>query len=158
MDYQSHYYTFMPALATLYAVALVGRSLRVAWSDALLNQDKDRAKFVKSLGDFHSTSAGMKAWVGWWGAEALEAVRRCMGGHGYSAYSAIPGLIADYAVMTQGGGDNCVLAQQVIFSTFHASGFLMPLHIDIEIPSQCFAKSNEWEANKRISAISCRCT
>lgn len=35
-----------------------------------------------------------------------------MGGHGYSAYNAIGGLIADFGVITTGGGDNGVLFQQ----------------------------------------------
>jgi acyl-CoA oxidase len=35
-----------------------------------------------------------------------------MGGHAYSAYNAIPSIIADWGVMTTGGGDNVVLAQQ----------------------------------------------
>lgn len=35
-----------------------------------------------------------------------------MGGHAYSSYSGIPSLIGDYGVLTTGGGDNYVLAQQ----------------------------------------------
>jgi len=35
-----------------------------------------------------------------------------LGGHAYSSYNAIAGLIGDFAVVTTGGGDNYVLAQQ----------------------------------------------
>ena len=54
----------------------------------------------------------MKAFVTWWGTEALESCRRCLGGHGFHSFSAIPSLIADFGVYTTGGGDNIVLAQQ----------------------------------------------
>jgi len=39
-------------------------------------------------------------------------MRRSLGGHAYSAYNAIGGMIGDFAVITAGGGDNTVLAQQ----------------------------------------------
>lgn len=35
-----------------------------------------------------------------------------LGGHGYSAYNAVAGHLADYGVITTGGGDNTILAQQ----------------------------------------------
>jgi len=54
----------------------------------------------------------LKAFCTWWGTEALEACRRTLGGHGFSSYSSLPRLIGDFAVMTTGGGDNIVLAQQ----------------------------------------------
>jgi acyl-CoA oxidase len=39
-------------------------------------------------------------------------VPSALGGHAYSAYNAISGLIGDFAVVTTGGGDNTILAQQ----------------------------------------------
>lgn len=36
-----------------------------------------------------------------------------MGGHAYSAYNALGSIITNYWVLTTGGGDNVVLAQQV---------------------------------------------
>lgn len=39
-----------------------------------------------------------------WGADALETIRRSVGGHAYSAYNAIASHIADFAVVTTGGG------------------------------------------------------
>jgi len=35
-----------------------------------------------------------------------------MGGHAYSAYNALGTIITNYWVLTTGGGDNVVLAQQ----------------------------------------------
>ena len=68
--------------------------------------------FLSQLADIHCISAGMKAGVGWWGSEMLERCRRACGGHAFSAYNAIAGIIGDWGVMTTGGGDNIVLAQQ----------------------------------------------
>jgi acyl-CoA oxidase len=69
-------------------------------------------EFLDKLADVHALSAGMKAAIGWWGSEMLERCRRACGGHAFSAYNAIPGLIGDWGVITTGGGDNIVLAQQ----------------------------------------------
>lgn len=44
---------------------------------------------------------------------ALEQARQCLGGHGYSAYSALPSYLQDYAVMCSWEGDNTVMAQQL---------------------------------------------
>jgi hypothetical protein len=86
----------------------------------------------------HATACAGKAFETWYGADTLEACRRSMGGtayrfvffffdsfmnrdmclkllfcsHTHSQYSGIPSLIEDYGVLTTGGGDNIVLAQQ----------------------------------------------
>lgn len=44
--------------------------------------------------------------------ETLWLLPIALGGHAYSAYNAIAGLIADFGVVTTGGGDNYVLTQQ----------------------------------------------
>jgi len=46
------------------------------------------------------------------GLAAKYAFAPGLGGHAYSAYNAVAGLIGDYSVVTTGGGDNYVLAQQ----------------------------------------------
>ncbi|KAL6048645.1 fatty-acyl coenzyme A oxidase [Balamuthia mandrillaris] len=114
LDYQSHQYQLVPIVATGYALHFVSRSLLAAWNDQLEHQNEParREGFLKSLSDYHGISAGLKAALGWWTADGLETVRRTMGGHGYSAYNAIAGQIADFGVITTGGGDNIVLAQQ----------------------------------------------
>jgi acyl-CoA oxidase len=60
----------------------------------------------------HGVTASLKTWLGWWGSDSLESCRRCLGGHGFSAYNAVAGMIGDWGVITTGGGDNVVLAQQ----------------------------------------------
>ena len=84
------------------------------------------------LPDMHAISAGLKATLTWWGSWVLEGLymdnlfpfgnkrktgcRRACGGHAYSSYNAIASLIADWGVMTTGGGDNFPLAQQCAVS------------------------------------------
>jgi len=60
----------------------------------------------------HATSAGLKAFSTWWATQSLEHARQSLGGHGYSSYSALPGLLNDFAVMCTWEGDNTVMAQQ----------------------------------------------
>lgn len=67
-----------------------------------MNENIER--FLEIVPDLHSTSCGLKAFCTWWGTEVLEMCRRSMGGHAFSSFSSIPRLIADYAVMTTGGG------------------------------------------------------
>lgn len=112
LDYQSHQYHLMPLLAGVYGLHFLARKVGHDWFKELENQDADPKRFLSLVPDYHNISAGFKAWLGWWASTALETCRRCMGGHGYSAYNSIPGLIMDHGVITTGGGDNIVLAQQ----------------------------------------------
>jgi acyl-CoA oxidase len=72
----------------------------------------DSDTYTTHLPDIHATSAGLKATITWWATEVFENCRRACGGHAYSAYNAIAGIIADWGVMTTGGGDNYPMAQQ----------------------------------------------
>jgi len=113
MDFQGFQYNLMPALAGSFAVHFTSiRLTRVfdRMQDSLRKGDKEN--LLRILPDLHGTSCGMKAFSTWWGMETLEICRRCLGGHAYSVYSGIPALMADYGVLTTGGGDNIVMAQQ----------------------------------------------
>jgi alkylation response protein AidB-like acyl-CoA dehydrogenase len=112
LDYQSHQVQLVPILAVAYASTFLGKAIMAQWLHELKNQDQDMGRFLRVLGDYHGLAAGLKAWLGWFTSDCLETIRRTMGGHAYSAYSAIPGHIADHGVITTGGGDNIVLAQQ----------------------------------------------
>eukprot|EP01119_Soliformovum_irregulare_P009285 TRINITY_DN2251_c1_g1_i2.p1 TRINITY_DN2251_c1_g1~~TRINITY_DN2251_c1_g1_i2.p1 ORF type:complete len:515 (+),score=161.51 TRINITY_DN2251_c1_g1_i2:85-1545(+) len=113
LDYQSHQYALMPILARCYATMFSFQRINKVYQQMLtcLAAD-DIAGFMKPIADVHNTSCCLKAFCGWWAADSLEACRRSMGGHAYSQYSGIPRLIGDFGVMTTGGGDNIVLAQQ----------------------------------------------
>ena len=65
------------------------------------------------LADLHATSCGLKALASTTAAEGLEVCRRVCGGHGYSSFSGIGSLYADYLPTTTWEGDNYMLTQQV---------------------------------------------
>lgn len=67
---------------------------------------------LTNLPDLHATSAGLKAICTWYITAALEQARQCMAGHGYSAYSALPTLVADITVNCTWEGDNTVMLLQ----------------------------------------------
>ncbi|PRP84162.1 hypothetical protein PROFUN_04153 [Planoprotostelium fungivorum] len=114
MDFQAHQTSLMPIVAITYGLNINAKVYQEEWKKRLnLSQVKGREKeFIELSQEMHSISAGFKAWFGWWAAEAFETIRRTMGGHAYSSYNAVGGLIADFGVITAGGGDNTVLAQQ----------------------------------------------
>lgn len=112
MDFQSHYAVLMPLLAGAYGLHFARLALYQRWTRIQALAQTQRDAFLKALPDIHAISASCKAHLGWWVADALELCRRSMGGHAYSAYAGIASVMNDYGVITTGGGDNVVLAQQ----------------------------------------------
>lgn len=110
--FQSQQRALFPVIALVYISRFAQVELTDRWTHLVSTQDNDRDAFLKQIPDYHCASASMKAWLGWMGSDALEAIRRTMGGHAYSAYNALSGMIGDWGVITTGGGDNIVLAQQ----------------------------------------------
>jgi len=102
-DFQSHQWALMPILGSAFAYGVVFSEVMKNWEENLASQNKNPEGFISSLADWHAIAAGLKAWGGWWGADSLEAIRRTMGGHAYSAYASIGSIIAEYAVITTGG-------------------------------------------------------
>ncbi len=125
LDYPTHYTRLIPIITNSICFSLVGRKIWDEWKetlarfapteiiDASSSIDMNAAmQMMQEIQEAHAISAGVKAWLGWWAMDALETCRRLLGGHGYSSFNAIAGQIDDFAVMTQGGGDNMVLALQ----------------------------------------------
>ncbi|RKP26128.1 acyl-CoA dehydrogenase/oxidase C-terminal [Syncephalis pseudoplumigaleata] len=112
MDYQTQQARLMPGIASIYVLNVLNRHIVAQWTQMTQIIDTKPDVFLAQLADVHAVSAGLKAAAGWWGSEVLERCRRACGGHAFSAYNAIPGIIGDWGVMTTGGGDNIVLAQQ----------------------------------------------
>jgi acyl-CoA oxidase len=111
MDYQSHQWNLIPILASTFAMTVLFDKLRGDWNQALQAQH-DKKQFLGIVQYWHGVSSGLKAWQGWWTMDALEIVRRSLGGHAYSSYSGMGTLITDFAVTTTGAGDNYTLSQQ----------------------------------------------
>lgn len=112
MDYQSHYASLLPATAFMYMVRAGLYTLDEQFKTLTAGGDMDPAVYINHMSDMHAISACLKGLSGWYGADILESCRRACGGHAYSAYNYIGQLMADYGVLTTGGGDNVVLLQQ----------------------------------------------
>ncbi|KAL6073676.1 fatty-acyl coenzyme A oxidase [Balamuthia mandrillaris] len=108
LDLQSHQLRLMPLLADVYAMHFAADQLQRSYQRLLDQNFSD----LSSLPDFHSLSSGLKAWCTWMTQDGIELCRRCCGGHGYSAYTGLSTLLADFAVYITGEGDNMVMAQQ----------------------------------------------
>lgn len=112
MDYQSHYVKLLPAISFMYMVQNSFATLDEQFSVLTAGGEMDQMVYLNHMGDMHSISASLKGLSGSYATEILEMCRRCCGGHAYSSYNALGSLIADFGVMTTGGGDNVVLLQQ----------------------------------------------
>jgi acyl-CoA oxidase len=112
LDYQTHYTSLMPGVAFIYMLNIVDRELFDKWDQVAEYAQTDAGAFMREIPDQHGVSAGFKGALAWYVTEVLESCRRACGGHAYSAYNSIAGLIGDYGVVTTGGGDNVVLMQQ----------------------------------------------
>ncbi|KAG0005090.1 acyl-Coenzyme A oxidase [Modicella reniformis] len=112
LDYQTHYASLMPGVAFLYSVNVVEKVLTDNWVQIAAYAQTDAAAFMREIPDQHGISCGFKGVLSWFSTEILESCRRSCGGHAYSSYNAIAGLIGDYGVVTTGAGDNVVLLQQ----------------------------------------------
>ncbi|RUS24545.1 hypothetical protein BC938DRAFT_473414, partial [Jimgerdemannia flammicorona] len=76
--------------------------LTTQWSEMSELAQNDIHSYLRKAGDMHAVSAGIKATITWLGADTLERCRRACGGHAYSSYNAIPGIIGDWGVTTTG--------------------------------------------------------
>ncbi|BGP41646.1 fatty-acyl coenzyme A oxidase [Rhodotorula kratochvilovae] len=120
LDYPIHQRRLLPLLAQ--AVAMGFTSFRMTalfeeMSEELeslgSDSDADETKSVlEKLKETHATSAGLKAFCTWNALETIEKCRASLGGHGYSAYSALPSMYNDQAVQCTWEGDNTILTLQ----------------------------------------------
>jgi acyl-CoA oxidase len=76
-----------------------------------LLEDIKKSKF-ELLDIVHHFSSGMKSVYSSDCYDGMILIRQALGGAGYSAWSAIPGLIEDYSPQVTYEGDNTVMAQQ----------------------------------------------
>ncbi|KAJ3083691.1 acyl-Coenzyme A oxidase [Rhizoclosmatium hyalinum] len=113
IDFQIQTVNTLPLVAGLYVYMNAERKIQGRWDRLRLEAVQNPSVYLEELPDIHSVSAGFKAVGTWWGSYALETCRRACGGHAYSAYNAIAGHIADWGVVTTGGGDNYTLIQQL---------------------------------------------
>lgn len=109
LDYQTHQYRLMPVLARAYAYRLQTRYIT-----HLLQQFDTHGSDISEalLADIHGTMSGFKAFCTWDVQEGIDVCRQSCGGNGYSKYTGLAELLADFSVMVTFEGDNTVMALQ----------------------------------------------
>ncbi|GMH24722.1 hypothetical protein Nepgr_026565 [Nepenthes gracilis] len=107
LDYQSQQHKLMPMLASAYAFHFATLSLVDKYSVMKSSHDDE------IVGDVHTLSAGLKAYVTSYTAKSLSVCREACGGHGYAAVNRFGTLRNDHDIFQTFEGDNTVLLQQV---------------------------------------------
>ncbi|CAH0480508.1 unnamed protein product [Peronospora belbahrii] len=96
LDYQTHQYRLMPLLACAFAYRLQTRHIaRLLEQFDIAGSDISEAL----LADIHGTMSGFKAFCTWDVQAAIDACRQSCGGNGYSKYTGLADLLADFSVM-----------------------------------------------------------
>jgi acyl-CoA oxidase len=109
IDFKVQYTSLMPQLATSVVVTCLHASLFPLWQSLVLSGSTSSPSIVS---DWHATAASLKSLWTWWCLDSIETSRRSLGGHAFSSFNAVTGIWRDVGVLTTGGGDNYVLAQQ----------------------------------------------
>ncbi|KAL8034177.1 hypothetical protein ABFX02_12G010500 [Erythranthe guttata] len=107
LDYQSQQHKLMPMLASSYAFHFATLHLVDKYSEMKKSHDEEL------VGDVHTLSAGLKAYVTSYTAKSLSVCREACGGHGYAAVNRFGSLRNDHDIFQTFEGDNTVLLQQV---------------------------------------------
>ncbi|BGP26024.1 fatty-acyl coenzyme A oxidase [Rhodotorula toruloides] len=120
LDYPIHQRRLLPLLSQAVAMGFTSYRMTALFEEMSgqlesLGSDSDEAEtkeVLEKLKETHATSAGLKAFCTWNALETIEKCRASLGGHGYSAYSGLPGMYADQAVQCTWEGDNTILTLQ----------------------------------------------
>lgn len=119
LDYPIHQRRLMPLLAQSVAYQYTGYQLSALLDetnkalDSLEPGDPRLEETIELLKSTHASSAGLKAFCTWGTLSAIEVCRQSLGGHGYSSYTGLAPLYADFAVHCTWEGDNTILALQL---------------------------------------------
>ncbi|KAG9217778.1 hypothetical protein CCMSSC00406_0003533 [Pleurotus cornucopiae] len=117
ISYPSTYYRLLPILAHAYVYIELGRALTRSFDEMAARLSTGDASLLAEL---HAITSGLKVTITSVGILDIETARRSMGGHGYSAFSGLGSIYADYVPSATYEGDNFVLDQQVIRAALKA--------------------------------------
>jgi len=71
--------------------------------------DKAGSEQLTALPEVHAASAGLKSFCSTVTADGIEDARKCCGGHGYSLFSGLPEMVANYLLIYTGEGENYLM-------------------------------------------------
>ena len=118
LDYPVQSRKLAGAIATSLAMHAAGWQLEKlhAHTKQALSAATEQPGGMKSalltLKTLHNVSAALKAESTWSAYSAIDTCRQACGGVGYSSYSALPGIQADFAVLPTWEGDNTLMCMQ----------------------------------------------
>ncbi|KAJ8495479.1 hypothetical protein ONZ45_g12848 [Pleurotus djamor] len=124
ITYPSTYYRLLPILARAYVFIELGRALSRSFDDMATRLASGDASLLAEL---HAITSGLKVLVTTASIQDIETARRSMGGHGYSAFSGLGRVYADWVPSATYEGDNFVLDKQVIRAALKTFGSLPSL-------------------------------
>lgn len=118
LDYTMVSYRLLTLLAASFALHFSGKLMMDMYQSSQQGLSPDATEEEKEatfavMADLHATSCGLKSLASTTAADGLEQARRACGGHGYSSFSGIGQLFADYLPNVTWEGDNYMLTQQV---------------------------------------------
>ncbi|KAJ5768719.1 hypothetical protein N7520_003278 [Penicillium odoratum] len=113
LNYQMVQIRLLPLLAAMYALHFTGRGMMQLYEENQGRMSAGKQTGGDLLAELHAFSCGLKALASTTAGEGLETCRRACGGHGYSSFSGIGPLYADYLPTLTWEGDNYMLTQQV---------------------------------------------
>lgn len=110
IEYPLHQYRLFPYLANVIAFLLASNKVYVDWNE--ISKDLFNSSAQQSIGELHATISALKAVHSWAAMRGLQECREACGGLGYSHYSKLGILRANWDVQQTWEGDNNVLLQQ----------------------------------------------
>jgi acyl-CoA oxidase len=118
LDYTMVSYRLLTLLAATFALHFSGKLMMDQYQAGQKTlgdnaTEEDKQEVLDVMADLHATSCGLKSLASTTAADGLEQARRACGGHGYSSFSGIGPLFADYLPNVTWEGDNYMLTQQV---------------------------------------------
>ncbi|KXN92550.1 Putative peroxisomal acyl-coenzyme A oxidase 1.2 [Leucoagaricus sp. SymC.cos] len=122
VSYPSVHSRLLPIISHAYVFIHLGKTLIQSFEVMSGRLQKGDTSL---LAEMHAVTSGLKVLVTSTGIQDLEIARRSMGGHGYSAFSGLGRLYADYLPSATYEGDNFVLDQQVVRAAVKSYGNLL---------------------------------
>lgn len=118
LDYSMVSYRLLTLLASTFALHFTGKLMMDMYQNGQKSlgdevSEAEREAALAEMADLHATSCGLKSLASTTAADGLEQARRACGGHGYSSFSGIGQMSADYLPNVTWEGDNYMLTQQV---------------------------------------------
>ncbi|KAK5579484.1 hypothetical protein RB653_009167 [Dictyostelium firmibasis] len=110
IEYSNQMNRILPYLAQTFAFFFAGKRFSVEFDQMMIAVKKDQDTTL--LSELHANSSGLKSLMTQSTSDGIESCRLSCGGHGYSQFSGIPYLWANYVHMSSAEGESNLLPQQ----------------------------------------------